>query len=239
MRKLLIVTMCLCLVGCDWYQNGRPKLQQGESTETQKIKQHNELDTQILVQTEPTDKPGPVTTYDFYDRKVKVPSNAKVQFIVKNEYDSSQTDWYKLVGQFNYKSGMGQLIFIGALCVAAGAVLCYFGMWSIGIGLAIFGVLLIACGVTIEKYPWIFVCVLLLGLIGVVAFVIYTVRNKNLTATTADLESTLKAICTQIETLKKVDPEKVKKYITDELKMLDDSSTIKKIVSKVKGKTNG
>lgn len=234
--RTMVLLLCLLVAGCDWYSMGRPKLQQGESTETQKLKQRNELNTEIMVQTEPTNKPGPVTVYDFYDHKVKVPSNAKIQFKVKNDYDSTQTDWYKLVGTFNYKSGMGQLIFIGALCVAAGAVLCYFGMWSIGVGLAIFGVLLIACGVTIEKYPWIFVCVLLLGLIGVVAFVIYTVRNKNLATTATTQETVLKEIVDKIEVLKKANPELVKQYITDALQKSDISSTIKKVVSKVKGK---
>jgi hypothetical protein len=233
MRKLLLV-MCLLLVGCDWYSMGRPKLQQGEATETQKVKQRNELNTEILVDSKGTDKPGPVTVYDFYDHKVRLPSTANVQFKVKNDYDSTQTDWYKLVGTFNYKSGMGQLIFIGAICIAAGAVLCYFGMWSIGVGLIIFGVLLLACGVTIERYPWIFPCVLLLGLIGVVAFVVYTIRHKNAVTTADTQETVLKEIVSKIEDLKKVNPELVKQYITDALQKSDISATIKKVVSGVK-----
>lgn len=235
--RAMTLLLCLCLVGCEWYDTrGRPKLQQGEATETQQLKQRNELDTEITVHTKPTEKPGPVTVYDFYDHKVKVPSNAEITFKVKNDYTSQQTDWYKLVGQFNYKSGMGQLIFIGALCIAGGAVLCYFGMWSVGIGLAIFGFLLIACGVTIEKYPWIFVCVLLLGLVGVVAFVIYAVRNKKLFGQTVDMETALKEIADQIDAFKKVDPEAVKKYITDGLAKSYNNQVIAAVTKKVRKK---
>lgn len=234
MRKVLMITLLL-LTGCDWYgANGRPKLLQGNSTETQQVKQRNELETEILVESVPTEKPGPVTVYDFYDRKIKLPSTAKVHIKAQNDYSSTQTDWYKLVGSFNYKSGMGQLIFIGALCIAGGAVLCYFGMWSIGIGLAIFGFLLIACGITIEKYPWIFVCVLLLGLIAVVVFVIYSLRNKKLLGIQVDHETALKEICEQIEAMKKVDPEAVKKYITDGLAKSLNNQVIAKVTRKVR-----
>jgi hypothetical protein len=225
------------LTGCNWYdERGRPILQQGEAKEEQKIKQTNDLQTEMSIWTEPTGKPGPITTYDFYDRKVSIPSNAKVHFKVTNDYSSKQTDLYSLVGQFNYKSGMGQLIFVGALCIAGGAVLCYFGMWSIGIGLAIFGFLLIACGITIEKYPWIFVCVLFLGLIGVIAFVIYTIRNKNLTTVKKDMETTLTELCDQIEAFKKVDPDAVKKYITDALAKSYNNQVIAAVTKKARKK---
>lgn len=234
--RYLIPLLVLCITGCSMLDaRGRPTLQQGESKETQAIKQKENLDAQVLVKTLPTDRPGPISVMDFFGHELKVPSNSEVQVTVNSDFKKQQTDWYELVGTFNYKSGMGQLIFIGALCIAGGAVLCYFGMWSIGIGLAIFGFLLIGCGIAIERYPWVFPLVLFAGLIAVVAFVIYTIKGKNATTIALDTKAVLAEVVAKIETLKKVNPELVKTYITDELKKSDISSKVKAVVSKVKG----
>lgn len=234
-RLLPMLLVSLLCVGCSWLDSkGRPILQKGTSTEQQTIKQKENLSAKVTVQSMPTNTPGPNTTMDFFDHTISIPSNAKTEVVLESNFKKQQSDWYELIGSFNYKSGMGQLIFIGALCIAGGAVLCYFGMWGIGVGLAIFGFLLIGCGIAIESYPWVFVVVLGLGLLGVVGFVIYTIKYKKATTSAATFESVLAEVVAKIEALKKVNPLQVQQYITDELAKSNISGTIKEVVTGVK-----
>jgi hypothetical protein len=240
MKQILSIILCLSLVGCTWPTDskGNPKPQEGSVREEQTVKQQDDVIADVMVESVPVDPlttQVPPTNYKIFGRELTVPTGTKVSITAKNDYSMKQNDFYKMLGNFNYKSGQGQMIFIGAMCVAGGAVLCYFGLWSIGVGLIIFGILLITCGVVIERYPWVFLCVLVLGLIAVVAFVIYTIRHKNATTATTTTEAVLAEVCNSIEALKKTNPELVKQFITDELKKSDISATIKDVVTKVKG----
>lgn len=232
--------LCLLLTGCDWYDSrGRPKLEQGESKETQSVQQKRNVEAEINVQYAPTanGQPGVITEMDFFDSKIKVPANTKVQARVTSNYRSKQSDWYELVGTFDHTSSKGQWIFIGILCIAGGGVLIYLGMPKPGIGLIIFGILIIACAIAVEKYPGLFVGFLFLCILAVVAFVVYTYRNKLLTSSTQDMETTLTALCDQIEAYKKVDPDAVKKYITDALAKSYNNNVIAKVTKAVRKKT--
>jgi hypothetical protein len=233
------VLVLLC-AGCKWPTDskGNPVPQEGSVKQEQTVKQQDDVMAEVLVESVPVDPltmKVPPTKYTVFGRELEVPTGTKVSINAKNDYSMKQNDFYKMLGNFNYKSGQGQMIFIGAMCVAGGAVLCYFGLWSIGVGLIIFGILLITCGVVIERYPWVFLVVLVLGLIAVAAFVIYTIRHKNATTAISTTESVLAEVCNKIEALKKINPELVEQYITEELKKSDISAKIKELVTKVKG----
>lgn len=237
--RYLTLLLCLCLTGCDWYDSrGRPKLEQGESKETQSIQQKRNVEAEINVQYSPAanGQPGPVTEMDFFDSKIKVPANTKVQAKVTSNYRSKQSDWYELIGTFDHTSSKGQWIFIGILCIAGGGVLIYLGITKPGIGLIIFGVLIIACALAVEKYPGLFIGFLFLCILAVVAFIIYSYRNKTLTTTKTDMETTLTALCEQIDALKKIDPVAVKTHITDALAKSYKNDVIAKVTRAVRKK---
>jgi hypothetical protein len=235
MKQILAIILCLSLVGCKWPTDskGNPAVQEGKVKEEQSVKQWDDVSAEVMVESVPVTTANLVPAkYNVFGRELEVPAGTKVSLTAKNDYQSKQSDFYQMIGNFNYKSGQGQMVFIGALCVAGGVVLCYFGMWSIGVGLAIFGILLITCGVVIDRYPWVFLVVLVLGLIAVVGFVWYTLKSKTASTT----EAVLAEVVSKIETLKAVNPGLVEQYITDALKKSDLSATIKKVVSKVKEK---
>lgn len=232
MMRIVMCAMLLVLTGCNWTGLKWSPKAKTEQTE-QKVKQEKDVVTDVFIDYGPSLTGEPVVM-DFFGSKLEVPANTKVTGTAKSNYNSAQTDWSSVISKFDVKTGTGQIVFIGALCLAAAAVLCYLGMWKLGLGVAVAGGVLIACGVLVTQYPWVILLVLGLGTLGVGAFVYYTYRSKSSSNEANDMAKVLKVICDRIDILKKVDPEGVKNYVTDALAKSHDSKLIETITKKLR-----
>jgi len=226
MRYLLVLS-CLLLVGCpkvniDW--KGRILPDKGKVEVKQETTEEKTIKTDVTITIDPYKEPRvaerPPVKMDIMGEKITVPPNASIVLTIRSDREKKEYDWYSIIGEYNVSNKQAALAMIGALCMAAGLVLVFYGMWKMGAAAAGFGLMLMACGVVAEKYPWVFLIVLL-AILGVVGYMIYCFvvsRNKELT---------LGKLVGQVEVMKRAHPDLVKEHITDPMARSKHAKTLR------------
>jgi hypothetical protein len=219
MRYLILLLCLACASGCNEsgmfkFFKQRVKPQEGKVTQQQKIDQTSTVRADLTVDidpyTEPKQASKPPIDILVMGQTITVPGNAKLTLKVRTEAEEKESDYYSMIGSFKMSKKMGSLIAIGGFLMAAAAILCVFGMWKLGVAAACAGITLIACGVAIDKYPWVFFIVMV-AIIGGCCYMLYTTiiaKRKELAFT---------KVCDQIDVMKHVVPDVVKEHLTDPL----------------------
>lgn len=213
MRKMLI---CLLLcTGCAIRQESRTT-----KTETQTQKY---TAAEILIEHEASNEQESV--FRIEDDRIIVPARTKVKLLMSDRMNQNQQIWDELLTTTTKKQSL--LIVLGAICFAGGLALAIFGPVKLGLVTSAFGLSLVACGITIEKYPWVFIILFVLTVVAV-AYILYELYDKH------NQHKTLTKVCERIDTLKAVAPDLAKQHITDPLAKHSDAKTIKQQTRKAR-----
>lgn len=242
MKRLGIVLLLVVLPGCaggpfGWMKNAKT----GTVKETEKHTLIEKTTADVYVTSDPLPLPStiagpeldmPQWTYEIMGKTIKAPASAKVGIHVGSNAKESTWSLTEALGNFKATTNVGILIIGGGVATAVGVVLCFFGWLSLGLAVIAFGISMIACGVVIEQYPWVFLIVLGLGLC-VGAYLILRIYYARQTATESEDKSTaLGEIVKAIEMLPPIEAMNLKSRLAKSM----ENATIRKVVDKVKGR---
>ena len=221
MRKMLIVALLL-IAGCSNMKEGEEKQQTKTVTERRVL---GAID--LTYAPSATLGNDPPVVIEIFGEKIKVPKNAKINLTFKTQREKVQKEWYEYIGTFKASKKLVALLITGAFCLAGGAALMFFGSWKIGGAMMTFGLCLIACGVAIDKYPWVFLIVLGLIIVGL-GFLIYQLIDKHWQTVAFG------GVVDQIDVYKQINPAEAQTHILDPLAKHNDVKTIKKHVRRLR-----
>jgi len=223
MRYLTVIALLLAAGCSNMFMES--KTEQTTKTQTSRLVAADfdlEYDPTIL------DQPyAPPMDIQIFDEVMRIPPNAKVKASFTSDRSRNQQAWYEYIGTVEMSRQMTGLLAAGALFMALGALLAYYGRWKLGAGVALFGLILITCGVAIDRYPWVFLVVMILVLVGIGYLAYEFVKSKQ-------QSTTLKKIVERVESLKLIVPEEVKRAVTDPLAKDKEAKTIRKQVQNAK-----
>ena len=233
-RKHLIILLAVTLPGCGGPFSWMKGAKTGTVEESQKHSLVEKTSAEVLVTREP-DADGPELPdlkYDVLGKTVSAPPGSRVMIQVGSKTTERSWSLSEALGNFKATTNVGILIIGGGFAVAVGVVLCFFGGLSLGLAVVAFGIAMIACGVVIEQYPWVFLIVLALGLVAgvLLAYKVYKARQADVES--GDKSTALAEIVKAIEALPTIEQMNLK----TKLAMTDVSATVRKVVDKVKGR---
>lgn len=223
--RYLMIALIMLLPSCDI-----SKTLVGDTKEKAKTEREWKVKTDIMLEYEPCK--GQECNTKPVDLKIlgesmTVPANSKVKATFGSKRSDTSEEWNEFIGSITSSKKMTSLFVTGSFCIAGGVALMFFGLWNLGIITSAFGASLLACGVAIDKYPWVFFIVLVLVLFAI-AYTLYEMVDK------AHQKSTLEKVVDKIDNLKTSVPEAAKRYVTDPLAKDKDAKMIKKHVRKAR-----
>lgn len=215
----LILCLSLAISGCDIpgiFGKAIPKGNQGqvEQQETNKSKVVGNIKGKIKLPEKPilgtNGKPLPNQNVKIDGIEASLPQGSTGELSLSGEGNETTYTLNSLLTKWKINSAPTQLFVFGAVLVAIGVVLCYFGAWTIGLGAVCGGFALIACGILIDKYP--FVILIVIG-VALVAAAIYVYQWWKLQKTTDDSDNRMlvvQKLTQEIEKLSKEEKDKIK-----------------------------
>ena len=244
MYKLLIgaiLSFSILMAGCGGSWGSKTKIPTGDEgeakqQETTKERIVGEIEGEFeLPEIPPVDTSGtplPLQRIKLDGVEAEVPSGSKGKIKISTTKETDRDEFIEILSSWKINSAPVQLFVFGGILVAVGIALMVFGIIRIGIAAIAMGFGLIACGV-MNTYPWVFLLVILLGLV-IGGYFIYTeFKKRKLHKDTSEKEYTLNRIVRFIEAL----PEEVQeKYFKKPMREDDGSLTIRKVTRKVRNK---
>ena len=231
--KYLILCTLIFIVGCglpflEYRGDKKPAPDEGNVNTSNKL----DINQSVRSKTRITIEPAPDgvvkdTVVEIAGDVIKAPPRARLTIDMTNDWDKAEQDWYSLFGSYKMSRGMSTLVASGGFMLAGAAVLFVFGLWKPGVGAGAAGLMLLVCGVAVDKYPWVFLIIIVCALIAV-AYLVYRMicgSKHNLT---------LGAVVKQIDIAKMIDSEFVRKNITDPLAQDTKAKTISNYVRKAR-----
>lgn len=225
MRKVIV--LALLLTSCI---RSEPQMSEGEEQEHRESKVDQSIKADIKIDYDPHKQPAirnrPPVSMSLMGENIVVPPNSTVTATFKSDRDNSQSEWFDYIGKFKASKKMASLLIGGSICLAGGTLLCLYGAWNLGIAVAGFGLVLLTCGVVIEKYPWLFIIILILGA-AAGCYVIYFMLDKH------KQQTALSELIDKIDLLKRTDPDAARK-VTEELAKSRHAKTVRKHVGRLR-----
>lgn len=164
--------------------------------------------------------------------EIKVPYGSKGK--IKFETNTSETfdSFTKILSSWKVNSAPVQLFVFGGIIVAVGVGLIIFGMGRIGVVAIGSGIALIACGVVINSYPWVFLIVVLLGLVIGAYFLYNQYKKKKISGENEDQFYTLERL---VDLIARLPDEMQEEYFKQPLREDDLSGILRRITRKARG----
>lgn len=236
MKKLLLCLSFFMICGC--FSNNSMKIPKGNKGEAKQEERSQkeitgEIEGDVHLPEIPAD--GLQTKKDPWKIKidgidVEVPYGSKGNFKVNSSGSSSSDSFTQMLSSWKVNSAPVQLFIFGGIIVAVGVGLIIFGLSKFGIVCLGVGFSLIACGVVINQYPWVFLIVVLLGLVIGGYFLYVQYSKKKLQGEKLNQEYVLEKFVKIIESLS----EDTQSYIKKSLKEDDQSGVIRKVTHKAR-----
>jgi len=244
MKRILlstIIILSLLIGGCGRTDGMKiPKGNKGSATQQEREKKNvtGEIEGEITLpevpefgpELDPEDIPPWRVKVDGTD--IEVPYGTKGKLTVKTRGSASLDSFTEMLSSWKVNSAPVQLFVFGGIIVAVGVGLIIFGMARIGVVCIGAGIALIACGVVINQYPWVFLIVVLLGLCAGTYFIYNQYKKKKITGDSGDQFYVLEKLTALIERLPEdLQEEYFKKYLRED----DKSSMVRRVTRKARG----
>jgi len=240
-KKLVpLFLICFLTVGCNfpWPENARvPKGQEGsaEQSDSEKKKVWGEIEGEFEFPEVPLmDAAGEVRPpYKFRIDGVdgEVPAGTRAKFKMSASGKTTTSSLTEIASTWKLNSAPVQLFVFGGLMVAAGAVLMFFGMWKLGVGISVGGGALIGCGIVINEFPWVILVVIGVGLVAATYYIYTEVHKKKLSGENKDTNFVLEEL---VDAVSDLPSEILEEYIKKPLREHDDSTLIREITRKAR-----
>jgi len=242
MKKLFIVPiLALCLVfnGCGipgLFGKNVPSGNQGqiEQQETNKTKVSGSIKGKVKLPNTPvldkSGKPLPNQIIKIDGIETSLPQGSTGELNLDGDGDASSYTLNSLLTKWKLNSATTGLMIFGAIMIAGGCVLIYFGASAFGFAAIIAGFSLIACSVLIEKYPFVILGIVLIGVLVGIYFLYNYIRVNKLSKVKDDTMMVISKIAAEIEKL----PSEIQSQIKNNLQKDDNSAIIKEVVTEAK-----
>lgn len=236
MRQLLISTilaMSLLVGGCGidgLFGKKVPAGNQGsiEQQETNKSKSSGNIKGKIKLPEGQSLGPNQIIKIDGIE--ASIPQGASGEIEIDGDGDVSTYSINSLLTKWKLNSPTTGLMIFGAIMIAGGCVLIYFGATGFGFAAIIAGFSLIACSVLIEKYPFVILGIVLIGVAAGIYFLYNYFKANKLSQVKDNTLMVIAKIAAEIEKL----PAEVQAQIKTNLQKDDNSATIKEVVTEAK-----
>jgi len=242
MRKFILISILTLLIsGCGWKLPDGMKIPVGnKGSATQSEKEKSKVTGAIsgevtlpsvpFLDSEGKAQPDLIIKADGADVKLPAGTTGKLQITT----NSSQTldSFTEILSSWKINSAPVQLFAFGGIMVAVGVGLIIFGMTRIGVVCIGAGFALIACGVVINQYPWVFLIVVLLALCIGVYFIYNQYKKKVVTGESVDRMYVLESI---VDLVAKLPDELQEKYFKQPLREDDKSAMVRSITRSARG----
>lgn len=241
MKKILLscILSLFLFSGCNSTSGMKiPKGNKGSASqsESEKTKIVGEIEGDIeLPETPALDKNGkplPNIRIKVDGVDVEVPAGTKGKFQVGTKGTQITDSFTEMLSSWKVNSAPVQLFVFGGIIVAVGVGLMIFGMARIGVVCIGAGIALIACGVVINQYPWVFLIVVLLGLVIGAYFIYNQYKKKKLTGESIDQMYVLELL---VDLIARLPEDMQEKYFKKPLREDDQSVTVRQITRKARG----
>lgn len=244
MRKLttsLLLCLALSLGGCGFdglFGKKVPSGNQGqvEQEETTKSKASGtirgkvKLPSEVLV--DKSGRPLPNQTVKIDGIETSIPAGSQGELELDGDGNTSTYTLNSLLTKWKVNSAPTQLFVFGAVLVAIGIVLCYFGAWNIGLGAVVGGFALIGCGILIDKYPFVILIVIGVALVAAGLYIYQWWKLQNTTGKAEDRLVVLQKLAAQIDQLSAEEKAKVKAALKED----DLSAKIREVTQEAMNK---
>lgn len=230
----LILALSLTISGCGitgLFGQKVPSGNQGqvEQEETTKSKVSGNIRGKVKLPEAPildkSGRPLPNQTVKIDGIETSLPAGSQGELELDGDGNASTYTLNTLLTKWKVNSAPVQLFVFGSVLVAIGIVLCYFGAWGLGIAAAAAGLSLIACGILIDKYPFVVLIVVGVALVAAGLYIYQWWRLQNTSNKADDRLLVLQKITQQIENLSAEEKDKIKKALKED----DLSSKIREI----------
>jgi len=239
-RFLLIFSLTLLIAGCGWRNSGMkiPKGNKGSATqqEREKKKTTGSIKGTVTLPEKPEvdakGKQRPPITVKADGAEMQLPAGTTGELsLTVNGYESLDT-FTEMLSSWKVNSAPVQLFVFGGIIVAVGVGLIIFGMARLGVVCIGAGIALIACGVVINQYPWVFLIVVLLGLCIGAYFLYNQYKKKKITGENGDQQYVLERM---VDLVARLPNDLQEQYFKQPLREDDQSSTVRTITRKARG----
>lgn len=238
MRNFLVAGILslslICFGGCSFKGLFGQKVPKGDvgqvqQEETTKLKATGTIKGKIKLPTETavdkTGRPLPNQTVKIDGIETSIPAGSQGELELDGDGNSSTYTINSLLSKWKINSAPTQLFVFGAVLVAIGIVLCYFGAWNLGLAAVVGGFSLIGCGIVIDKYPFVILIVIGVALLAAGVYVYHWWKLQKTTGKAEDRLLVLQKLTAQIDQLSSEDKAKIKSALKED----DLSSKIREI----------
>jgi hypothetical protein len=164
--------------------------------------------------------------------EIKVPYGSKGKIKFETNTSEKFDSFTKILSSWKVNSAPVQLFIFGGIIVAVGVGLIIFGMGRLGAVAIGSGIALIACGVVINSYPWVFLIVVLLGLVIGGYFLYNQYKKKKIQGESEDQFYTLERL---VDLIARLPNDLQEEYFKQPLREDDASGIIRKITRQARG----
>jgi hypothetical protein len=227
--KKIITSLILCLTlslgGCNFdgiFGKRVPKGNQGqiEQEETTKSKSSGNIKGKVRLPESPlfdkSGRPLPNQTVKIDGIETSIPAGSQGELELDGDGNVTTYTLNSLLSKWKVNSAPTQLFVFGAVLVAIGIVLCYFGAWRLGIGAVCAGFSLIACGILIDKYPFVILIVIGIALVAAALYVYQWWKLQNTSGKADDRLLVLQKLTAQIDLLSTEEKAKIKAALKED-----------------------
>lgn len=221
----LVLCLTLSLGGCGisgLFGSKVPSGNQGEvaQEETTKSKASGNIRGKVKLPSETVlDKSGrplPNQTVKIDGIETSIPAGSQGELEIDGDGNTSSYTLNSLLTKWKINSAPTQLFVFGAVLVAIGIVLCYFGAWNLGLGAVVGGFALIGCGILIDKYPFVILIVIGVALIAAGIYIYHWWKLQKASGAADDRLMVLQKLTSQIDQLSSADKDKIKAALKED-----------------------
>lgn len=236
----LIILFLILLSGCGRWGSKDTRIPTGnkgqaKQSDSEKTKIYGDLEGEITLPEMPLfDDSGRLMApikirVDGVD--AELPAGSKGTFKLRASGNSSTYSWTEVSSEWKINSAPTQLFVFGAIMVAAGVILIFFGMTWLGLGVGSGGAALIGCGIMINQYPWVILIVIGIGLVSAGYYLYTTYKKKALVGENKDTNFVLEELT---EVLSDMPDDLLETYVKQPLREHDKSDLIRQITRKAR-----